>query len=103
MICLDGGDAIHSVAIFHCIHQEDAVYNIQMVLRDGGIDICLVSAASDKAAMEARIRARLAQVHPALAHARFQYTEDLQTSLAGKRRWFVDQRSSSPCVASPAS
>lgn len=103
VICLDDGDAIHSVAIFHCIHQEDAVYNIQMVLRDGGIDICLVSAASDKAAMEARIRARLAQVHPALAHVRFQYTEDLQTSLAGKRRWFVDQRSSPPCAASPVS
>jgi len=103
VIHLDGGDAIHSVAIFHCIHQEDAVFNIQMVLRDEGIDIILVSSAADKAAMEARIRARLAQVHPSLAQVRFRYADDLPTSRAGKRRWFVDHRTSPPCVASPAS
>ncbi len=103
VIHLDGGDAIHSVAIFHCIHQEDSVFNIQMVLRDEGIEICLVSSAADRAAMERRIRARLAQVHPSLAQARFTYVEDLQTSRAGKRRWFVDHRTSPPCAASPVS
>lgn len=103
VIHLDGGDAIHSVAIFHCIHQEGSVYNIQMVLRDDGIEISLVASVADPAAMEARIRARLAQVHPALARARFTYREDLQTTRAGKRRWFVDHRTSPPCAASPAS
>ena len=103
VILLEGGDAIHSVAVFHCIHQEDSVYNIQMVLRDAGIEIRLVSTTADKAAMEARMRARLAQVHPSLARVTFTYVEDLQTSRAGKRRWFVDQRTVPPCVASPAS
>lgn len=103
VILLAGGDAIHSVAVFHCIHQEDSVYNIQMVLRDEGIEICLVSSAANRAAMEARIRARLAQVHPSLAQVRFTYAEDLQTSRAGKRRWFVDHRTSPPCAASPVS
>ncbi|MEO8681466.1 MAG: hypothetical protein ABI665_20630 [Vicinamibacterales bacterium] len=103
VIMLDGADAIHSVAVFHCIHQEDAVYNIQMILRDEGIEISLVSSAADRPAMEARIRARLAQVHPSLSRARFVYVDDLQTSRAGKRRWFVDHRTSPPCAASLAS
>ncbi|MDP3719083.1 MAG: hypothetical protein Q8T13_15070 [Acidobacteriota bacterium] len=103
VIHLDDDDAIHSVAIFHCIHQEAGVYNIQMVLRDEGIEICLVASLADRAAMEARILARLAQVHPALARARFTYPEDLQTNRAGKRRWFVDHRSSPPCAASQES
>ena len=102
VIALAGGDAIHSVAVFHCVHQEDSVYNIQMVLRDEGVEIRLVCSNADRAAMEARIRSRLAQVHPLLAQARFTYAEDLPTSRAGKRRWFVDHRTSPPCVGSPA-
>ncbi len=102
-IQLDDGDSIHSVSVIHCIRQEPSVYNIQMTLYDKGIDICLVSSATDKPALEARIRARLAQVHPSLAGVRFTYAEDLQTNRAGKRRWFVDHRTSPPCAASPAS
>jgi phenylacetate-coenzyme A ligase PaaK-like adenylate-forming protein len=96
------GDVVHSVAVFHCVHQEQ-VHNIQMVLRDDGIDLCLVSTERDRAAMEARIRGRLAQVHPALANVRFQYLEDLETNRAGKRRWYVDRRTTSSCAASRAS
>ncbi|MDP2318330.1 MAG: hypothetical protein Q8O42_03190 [Acidobacteriota bacterium] len=92
VIHLDDGEAVHSVAVFHCIHQEPSVQNIQMVLRDGAIDICLVSSTTDRAALEARVRQRLAQVHPALAQARFIYAEDVQANRAGKRRWFVDLR-----------
>jgi phenylacetate-CoA ligase len=102
VIVLGTGDAVHSVAVFHCVHQEK-VHNIQMVLRDEGIEICLVTSEPDRAAMEGRIRARLAQVHPALATARFTYLEDLETNRAGKRRWFVDHRRGTPCAASPAS
>lgn len=103
VILLAGGAAIHSVAIFHCIHQEDAVYNIQMVLRDQEIEIRLVASEANRTEMEGRIRSRLSQVHPALAKVRFTYAEDLQVSRAGKRRWFVDLRTAPPCVASPAS
>jgi phenylacetate-CoA ligase len=102
VIVLGGGDAIHSVAVFHCVHQEK-VHNIQMVLRDDGVDLRLVSPETDRAAMEGRIRARLAQVHPSLANARFEYLEDLETNRAGKRRWFVDRRTQLPCAASQAS
>ena len=69
-----------------------SVHNIQIVLHDDRIEICLISHEADKAALEARIRRRLSQVHPALAQARFKYVEDLQTNRAGKRRWFVDER-----------
>ncbi|HEX8029231.1 MAG TPA: hypothetical protein VF491_12245 [Vicinamibacterales bacterium] len=101
VISLGPGDAVHSVAVFHCVHQEN-VHNIQLVLRDEGMTLALVSPETDRAPMEARIRGRLAQVHPALASARFEYLEDVETNRAGKRRWFVDHRTPS-CVASPAS
>jgi phenylacetate-CoA ligase len=103
VITLDGGDSIHSVAIFHCIHQEDDVHSIQVVLTDEGVDACLVANQGDRPAMEERIRRRLAQVHPSLAQVRFRYVEDHETSRAGKRRWFVDRRTPTPCVESPAS
>jgi phenylacetate-coenzyme A ligase PaaK-like adenylate-forming protein len=102
IIQLGAGDAVHSVAVFHCIHHEQ-VHNIQMVLRDDGIEVRLVSSETDRPAMEARIRQRLAQVHPVLAGVQFRYLEDLETNRAGKRRWFVDQRTQVPCAASPAS
>lgn len=103
VIRLANGDSIHSVAIFHCIHQEDQVHSIQMVLDDAGIDVCLIAGDGDRPAMERRIRDRLRQVHASLAEARFKYVDDLQTTRAGKRRWFVDQRTNIPCAASPAS
>lgn len=101
VIVMGDGAAIHSVAVFHSAHQEK-VHNIQLVLRDEGVTLALVSYETNRGPMEARIRARLAQVHPALASARFEYREDVATNRAGKRRWFVDYRTRS-CAASPAS
>jgi phenylacetate-coenzyme A ligase PaaK-like adenylate-forming protein len=94
------GKYIHSVAVFHCIHQEPAVLGIQMVLTDAAIEILLVADPPDRAEMERRIRARLAQVHPRLAQAAFRYVEDVQPTRAGKRRWYVDRRTTAACVAS---
>lgn len=101
VILLGHDDAVHSVSVFHCVHQE-RVHNLQMVLNDDGIDLCLVSAETDRGPMETRIRARLAQVHPLLAQVRFKYLEDLETNRAGKRRWFVDHRTTTTCAASRA-
>lgn len=92
VIHLDDGDAIHSVAIFHCIHQEPSVLNIQMLLSDSGIEIRLICAKQNDAGMESRIRTRLTQVHPFLSKARIVYSDDLVTNRAGKRRWFLDER-----------
>jgi len=103
VIELAPGEFIHSVAVFHCIHQEAGVYGIQMVVADNGIDILLIASPLDRPAMEARIRRRLAQVHRGLAAARLQYVDDLQPTRAGKRRWYVDKRTASSCAASPAS
>jgi phenylacetate-coenzyme A ligase PaaK-like adenylate-forming protein len=97
------GVFIHSVAVFHCIHQEPDVLGIQMVLTDQGIELLLIARAAERSAMEARIRGRLAQIDPSLGTARFQYVDDLQVTRAGKRRWYVDRRSTAPCAASPAS
>ena len=98
VIELSTGVFIHSVAVFHCVHQEPTVHGIQMVLNDGGIDILLVAAPGDRPRMEARIRRRLRQVHPLLTSATFRYVEDLEPTRAGKRRWYVDRRTDASCV-----
>jgi phenylacetate-CoA ligase len=91
-VFLNDGTAIHSVAFFHCIHQEDQVLAIQLMVADDGIDILLVTRGELREAMEARIRNRLRQLHPQLAASRFRYVDDLATTRAGKRRWFIDNR-----------
>jgi phenylacetate-CoA ligase len=103
VIELAPGQFIHSVAVFHCVHQETEVHGIQMALRDNDIEILLVAHAADRPALEDRIRRRLRQVHPLLAAAAFRYVEDLEPTRAGKRRWYVDRRTAPTCVASPAS
>ena len=103
VIELAPGEFIHSVAVFHCIHSEPSVHGIQMLLTDAGIEIRLVAANADRAALEDRIRRRLAQVHSRLVSAAFTYVDDLQPTRAGKRRWFIDQRTTTSCAASQAS
>lgn len=93
VIEMSDGQFVHSVAIFHCIHQEQSVHNIQMILEDDGIKINLICPKQDDREMESRIRLRMGQVHPSLQAVRFSYPEDLVTNRAGKRRWFVDHRS----------
>jgi phenylacetate-coenzyme A ligase PaaK-like adenylate-forming protein len=92
MFLMPDGRSVHSVAFFHCTHQEPAVLNIQMVIEDAGPRLRLVVGRAPDAGLEARIRARLRQVHPALESAPLEYVQDLATNVAGKRRWFVDRR-----------
>ena len=66
--------------------------NIQMVIEDAGPRLKLVVGRAPDAGFEARIRARLRQVHPSLETAPLEYVQDLATNVAGKRRWFVDRR-----------
>lgn len=94
VIKLESGASIHSVAVFHCIHHEPSVLNIQMVLRDDFIEIILVSTKRGDTEVEKRIMKKLTNLHPSLGNARICYADDLQTNRAGKRRWFIDLRSS---------
>ena len=100
VVDLGGGDSIHSLSIFHCVHEEAQIYNVQMQLQDQGIVIRLVVAAgTDTTRLESRLRPRLGRVHPTLAHVRFAYVDDIETNRAGKRRWCVDQRTHIPSCA----
>jgi phenylacetate-coenzyme A ligase PaaK-like adenylate-forming protein len=92
MVSLSDGTSIHSVAVFHCIHQETAVLNIQMVLEDAGPRILLARGEGYSAETESRIRQRLAQISPLLQAAPIEGVDDVESSRAGKRRWFVDKR-----------
>ena len=102
VLAIGGGDFVHSVAIFHCIHQEPTVLNIQMVIADEGVEVHLISKAStaERSGVEARIRSRMSQVHPSFFEARFVYGEDVETNRAGKRRWFSDKRTVAPVFTS---
>jgi phenylacetate-coenzyme A ligase PaaK-like adenylate-forming protein len=92
MVTMSDGRSVHSVAFFHCIHQEPAVLNIQMVIADEGSRLKLVVSGPVDPGFEPRIRHRLKQVHPLLESAPLEYVQDLATNVAGKRRWYVDQR-----------
>lgn len=93
MVEMPDGASVHSVAFFHCIHQERAVRNIQMVLEDAGPRLRLAVEAGADAGLEARIRQRLGQVHRSLAAAPIERVSDVATNAAGKRRWYEDRRS----------
>jgi hypothetical protein len=92
MVVLEDGTAVHSVAVFHCIHQEPAVLNIQMVLEDAGPRILMVTRGENDAGLVGRVRHRLGQIAPSLADAQIEQAEDILTTRAGKRRWVVDNR-----------
>jgi phenylacetate-CoA ligase len=103
LVHLSDGVAIHSVSIHHCFVGERDVLNVQMTLKDDGIVIRIIAPAADRSALEARVRTRLHKLHADLGAARFEYADDLATSRAGKRRWFIDERSAPRCAESPAS
>lgn len=85
---------VHSVAFLHCVHQEKSILNAQLALYDTEIIMRLVTTAEYDSECEKRIRHRLGQLAPELASLRFQLVPDVETSIAGKRRWFVDHRAS---------
>jgi phenylacetate-coenzyme A ligase PaaK-like adenylate-forming protein len=91
VLTLPDGHSIYNLGVLHCVHQEPDVHHIQLVVDDDGIVVKLVGQDQD-GDLERRIRGRLAQLHPALGAAAFQWVEDVETTAAGKRRWFVDHR-----------
>jgi phenylacetate-coenzyme A ligase PaaK-like adenylate-forming protein len=93
MIRLASGVEVHSVAVFHCINQEATVLNIQMVLEDSGPRLRLATESGTIGMdVESRVRGRLAQISPELGGVVIDAVKDVETTRAGKRRWFVDKR-----------
>jgi phenylacetate-coenzyme A ligase PaaK-like adenylate-forming protein len=92
MVWLGGGPAIHSMAVFHCIHAEKSVLNIQMVLRDTGPRVRLAVTPEFDSSAEERVRHRLGQIAPQLSGVPIERAADIETTRAGKRRWLVDER-----------
>jgi len=92
---LPDGTAIHTVSMLHCIHQEPSVLNIQLVLEDAGPRLRLVVGVGYDAQCEQRIRHRLADVSPGLSRIPIDQVPDVATTVAGKRRWIHDARTTS--------
>lgn len=80
------GKLIHSVGIFHSIHHIKSVKGVQLVIDKGEFTIQLVS--TDLSQQEiSSVRRRLSDLHPSLGKARIKLVGDLDTNMAGKRRW----------------
>ncbi len=95
-ILMSDGRSVHSVAVFHCVHQEPIVLNIQLYLRDAGPILRLVVSSTPDAEFENRVLHRLRQVHPDLTETKLEFVNDLTTNRAGKRRWMIDERTKTP-------
>lgn len=89
LLRMPDGRCIHSVGIFHCIHQEPVSF-IQLVRRPGQM---VVRLAAERLPEESqlRIRARLSRLHPDLGRCEIQVVNDVTANRAGKRRWIVDE------------
>jgi phenylacetate-CoA ligase len=92
MVKLPDGKSVHSVAFLHCVQQEPGIINAQLVLTDGGPFLRLVSQGNLSSECVQRIRHRFSQLSPELKNVRLEQVTDLETSIAGKRRWLVDHR-----------
>jgi hypothetical protein len=74
------------------VQQEPGIINAQLVLTDGGPFLRLVSQGNLSSECVQRIRHRFSQLSPELKNVRLEQVTDLETSIAGKRRWLVDHR-----------
>jgi phenylacetate-CoA ligase len=92
IITLPAGVKVHSVALAHCVKDEDSVFNAQLALTDAGPVLRLVVKGSLAVDAERRIRHRLGQVHASLSSLPFELAHDLRSNRAGKRRSFLDER-----------
>jgi hypothetical protein len=63
-----------------------------MILEDQGTRILLVTRNGYNSKVESLIMHRMRQISPLLGKAKIEAVEDLVTTRAGKRRWFVDLR-----------
>ena len=90
LLRMPDGCGIHSVGLFHCIHQEP-VWSIQLVIGEEGMRLRLATREMTEA-MESRIRKRLRDLHPDLATCPVEIVDDVETNRAGKRRGIVDER-----------
>ena len=92
ILTLSDGTNIHGSAILHCFRDEPSIFNMQLILTDDGPEFSLVVDKAMSPGLEEKIRYKLGQIHGVFSKALFNYTTDLQTNRAGKRRWVVDQR-----------
>lgn len=84
------GRKVHSVGLFHCVHQEPVRFIQLVVGRDGSMRLRLASDTLPDGA-EARIRKRLTDLHPALTSCPIDVVADVAANRAGKRRWIVHE------------
>lgn len=84
---LGGGARVHSEAFSHVVRGFEVIAGYQVEQRrDGAITLRYVAARDLSPAEGARVRARLARVHPALAGVRIERVPRLEPTVAGKTR-----------------
>jgi phenylacetate-coenzyme A ligase PaaK-like adenylate-forming protein len=92
VVTLPNGEILHSLSFLHCIREEKEVHQVQLILEDHGMEILLVVSMSYSEEVEKRIRVRLLKLSSSLTNFSIRTTNDLSTTIAGKRSWVIDRR-----------
>ena len=93
MLLLSGGAYVHSEGFMHCLRDEPVIVNAQLIVSDESISLRVVSKKRLDEETVHRVRDRLGRLSPELKSVAIAQSVDLETNIAGKRRWFIDKRS----------
>ena len=92
MVEVASGQWVHSVAFIHALKPVTAILNAQLALTSSGIALRFVASRELTPGERGRVTASLRRIHVPTECLQLERVEDLATSLAGKRRWVVDER-----------
>lgn len=90
-VLLPDGSDVHFEAFSHCVHDADGVVAFQFVRRPGDWPLLRYLASETmRPDVEAEVRRRLAVIAPGLGAIRFERSDALKKSVAGKHKVIVD-------------
>jgi len=83
-VTLADGTKVHSVAFEHSVRTVPGVERFQLISKAGDISLRVVAPTADKAKATAAIQTMMHRIHPSLATARIEFTDQLIQTVAGK-------------------
>lgn len=92
-VTLVDGTKVHSVAFEHSIRTVPGVERFQLVSKGGAITLKVIAPTADRQKAVAAIHALMFKIHPSLATAEIEFTDQLIQTVAGKTPMVIVDRS----------
>lgn len=92
-VTMPDGTKVHSVAFEHSVRTVPGVERFQLVSRKGVITLKVVAPGVDQAMATGAIHTLMHKIHPSLASARIEFTDQLIQTVAGKTPMVVLEES----------